>query len=558
MKFIFKNIWLLLLALSFTACSEDFLEIPVLVNPSPDSVDPATAVTTAYSMNVTSNASGYPNIRWKNWQGFLQGDGISDDAFKAGSGESDQPGWRELEKFEGGSGNVQSFNFWESQYKKIFVTNWALSMIEESTSIPQALKNRYKGELLFLRSLNYFWLNRTYGGVSPVFAIGEESSKRATEEEIYNRLESDLKTAIPFLPDTYSEGELGRATKGAAKTLLAKIYLYQQKYQECFDITSEIIQSNVYELEDDFMRIWDRGWTSAGDNEFGKESIFEFVTAPSPEFSNPSDMINAQRPRQGEFGLSAGWGMNTPTLDLLDAFEIGDPRIVSTFIFHGDSIYRPTLNFKVDANAQANGANEHYMYSRKVIKPISEAPDDDYKNNGDNVIIFRYADVLLMHAEAANEIGNYNEALAKLNEVRLRARNSSKTDRANIRPYINFSGKGNFIGIDERPFLSYDWATVPASSVLPDITVTDKAALRTIIWHERRVELALEGERFFDLVRQSEIVPNRVGNVMRNFASKWNNVKGANFVDGVNEVFPIPQAEIDVLGTALMPQNNGY
>ncbi len=555
MKFKLRNFCLLILVIGFTSCSEDFLEIPVLVNPSPDSVDPSTAVTTAYNMNISSNSSGYPNIRWKNWQGFLQGDALSDDAFKAGSGESDQPGWRELELFVGGAGNTQSANFWESQYKKIYVTNWALDLIEENTTLPATLKNRYEGELLFLRSLNYFWLNRAYGGVTPVFGIGEETAKRATEAEIYNKLETDLKIAISALPDTYSDEELGRATKGAAKTLLAKIYLYQQKYQECFDITSEIIASGAYQLEDEYMRIWDRGWINGGDNEFGKESIFELVGAPSPEQSNPADMVNAQRPRQGEFGLSAGWGVNTPTLDLLDAFEVGDPRIVSTFLFHGDSIYRETLNFMVDADNQANGANEHYMFSRKVIKPINQAPEDNYKNNGDNVIVFRYAEVLLMYAEAANELGKSGEALAKLEQVRSRARNSSRTDRADIRPFINFNGKGKIV---DRPFLSYDWQAVSESSILPKITETDKSTLRNIIWHERRVEMALEGERFYDLVRQTKVVPNRVGNVMRSFASEWNNQKGANFVDGVNELLPIPQAEIDVLGTNMMPQNNGY
>jgi hypothetical protein len=319
-----------------------------------------------------------------------------------------------------------------------------------------------------------------------------------------------------------------------------------------------VIASGTYELENDFREIWNRGWSSDEDNEFGKESIFEFVCAPSPEQTNPSDIVNAQRPRQGQFALSAGWGMNTPTLDLLDAFEEGDPRIVSTFLFHGDSIYRETLNFAVDADNQANGATEHYMFSRKVIKPIHEAPEDDYKNNGDNIIIFRYADVLLMHAEAANEIGNSGEALAKLEMVRSRARNSSRTDRSDIRTFINFNGQGNWTGFDRSSFLDYDYESVPESSILPEITTTDKAELREKIWHERRVELALEGERFYDLVRQSDIVPNRVGNVMRAFASTWNNVKGANFVDGTHELLPIPQAEIDVMGAEKMPQNNGY
>lgn len=555
MKYIVRKIWLLLVVVGLTACNEDFLDIPVLVNPSPDSIDPLSTVTAAYNMNISGNASGYPNIRWNNWQTFIQGDAISDDAFKGGSSPNDQAPWRDVELFRTGTLNTRVSQFWDAQYKKIYITNWAISMVNDS-DLPPALKNRSRGELYFLRSLNYFWLNRAFGGVTPVFEAGQDAKvARATEAEIYRKLETDLLYAISVLPEEYDEANLGRATKGAAQTLLAKIYLYQQKYQECFDVCREIIQSQKYELVGDFMNLWNRGWISNNVYEFSKESIFEFVSAPFPERRNPADWAGAQRPRQPDFGLTTGWGMNLPTLDLLDAFETGDPRIVSTFLFNGDLIVRGNGTFAVDAGFDQGGANEHSLFSRKVVKPLHQAPIDHRDNNGENFIVFRYADVLLMYAEAANEIGNTGEALAKLNQVRARARNSSRTDRSDLRTFINFNG---VVPGMERSYLNYDWSAVQTASVLPDITTTSKDQLRNIIWNERRVEFAMEGERFYDLVRQSKVVPNRVGNLMRAFANRWDNEKGRHFVDGVHERFPIPQSEIDVTGSDLIPQNNGY
>lgn len=553
MKRTYKIIWILFLVLGLSGCSEDFLEIPVLVNPSPNSIDLESALTAAYNMNVTGNAEGYPNIRWRNWQGFSQGDAISDDAFKSGSSFSDQSTWRDLELFQAATGNSRISEFWDAQYKKIYVSNWAISMVN-SSNLSDDVKNRYLGELFFLRSLNYFWLNRAFGGVTPVFEVGKDANiKRATEDEIYEQLKTDLLKAIEFLPEDYDDANLGRATKGAARTLLAKIYLYQKDYQNCFDQCQAVIQSGKYRLLEDYMNIWNRGWANNNVYEHSNESIFEFVYAPSAEQTNPSDWATSQRPRQPEFGLQSGWGLSVPTLDLLDAFEAGDPRIISTFLFHGDEIVAETGNFAVDAGFDAGGSNEHFMYSRKVIKPMSQIPIENRDNNGDNFIVFRYAEVLLMYAEAANEIGNAGEALTKLNEVRARARNSSRTDRDDVRSFINFNGE--VPGLN-RTYLSYNWNEV--NNVLPDIAASSKEELRTKIWNERRVELALEGDRFYDLVRQSKTEPNRVGNIMRAFSNKYNNDKGKFFEDGKHEVFPIPQSEVDLLGVDLMPQNSGY
>jgi len=512
MKNIVKFIWVIALALMvMPSCNEDFLEIPVLVNQSADNFDPATAVTACYNININSTAGEYPNLRWMNWQTFIQGDVISDDAFKSGSGFDDQPDMRQMELFNTLPGNAQTTNFWQVQYIKIYYMNWALSGINQNITISDELKNRYTAEVMFLRSLNYLLLNRVFGGVVPVFELGAGNALgRVSEADIYTRLEEDLIFAISILPEKneYPVADLGRVTKGAARALLAKIYLYQQKNQECFDMCNQIIQSGQYSLESDYSNLWKRG-LSVGRNEHGTESIFEFSLGPNPEQSNNADWALSMRPREAMFGTQTGWGLNNPTLDLLDEFEIGDPRIVSTFLFHGDSMLTVEGDAKFEVNATNYPSNEHRMYNHKIIRKLTL--NEEYNaNNGENLIILRYADVLLMYAEAANEIGNAGEAVQKLNMVRQRARNSARTDYR--REYINFNGKVDYNG-PERNFLNYDWHAVNQSIILPDVSVTAKEDLRKAIWHERRVELALEGERFYDLARQSRVEPNRIGNM---------------------------------------------
>jgi starch-binding outer membrane protein, SusD/RagB family len=543
----------------FSSCNEEFIERPLLVDLSAENFDPVTAVTACYNTMVNSVTEEYPNQRWKNWQTYIQGDAISDDAFKSGSNCDDQPGLYQLEQFIADPTNVQAGNFWESQYQHIYIFNWTLAGIAVNDAITEEQKNQYRAEVMFLRSLAYFWLNRAFGGVVPVFNLvsDEVIIKRATEEEIWIQLETDLKFAISTLPEksVYPLSDLGRATKGAARALLAKVYMQQLKYDLALEQTTAIIQSDEYQLEADYSNLWKRGLPGADRNEHGVESVFEITFAPSTDTRNPSDWTTAQRGRQPELG---GWGLINPTLDLLDEFETGDPRILSTFLFHGDTLpQRDSIGGSFGINALAMPCNMHMMLNNKILKSLDDYPELG-ANHGDNFIVIRYADILLLHAEAANEAGNTSEALQKLNMVRERARNSSRVDSKRI--YINFNGllTGNYEG-PARSYIDYNWDEVNESQILSDVSITEKVQLRHAIWHERRVELALEGERFFDLTRQSKVEPNRVGNVMRAFSEKWDVPwKGSNFRDGVHEVFPIPGSEIDLVGLENLPQNNGY
>lgn len=552
----FKYILAIFFALGFFSCNKDFLEVPILVDQSAETFDPVTAVTACYNITFNGQTNGFPNHRWFNWQGFVMGDCISDDAFKSGSGQEDQPSMRVMELFDTNPGNVQVSNFWRMLYIHIYWFNWTLNGLERNQTITDDLRNRYTGEVLFLRSLNYFWLNRAFGGVVPVFEVVDNYDiARDSEANIYKKIEEDLKQAIDLLPEKseYSSADLGRATKGAARGLLAKVYLYQQKNQECFDMCKEIIESGEYQLESDFKNIWKLGLPGNERNEQGVESLFEFTFAPNPENSNPNDVIVSMLGRQPEL---KGWGMVNPTLDLLDDYEVGDPRIVSTFMFEGDSMQSVdgTSNFAIDC--AISPSNEHMMLNNKVTRKQADYPEI-MANYGYNKIVLRYADILLMYAEAANELGNSAEALAKLNMVRQRARQSDRND--DKRTYINFNGEltGNYVG-EPRTYLNYDWWSVADAEILPDIITTSKEELRKIIWHERRVEFAFEGERFYDLARQSRVEPNRIGNTMRAFAEKWHNDKGANFTDGKNELLPIPSNEIDLVGSDLLPQNPNY
>jgi len=165
--------------------------------------------------------------------------------------------------------------------------------------------------------------------------------------------------------------------------------------------------------------------------------------------------------------------------------------------------------------ADVGNSETGYMNKKAYLKESEFPPTGDPIHSGKNEIKLRYGMLLLWYAEAANENGNSQQALEALNRMRSRARQS-------------------------------------VSNILPDITITDKDQLRAEIWHEQRVEYGMENHRFFDLVRQG-----RAGTVLRAYAEKYNTVKGRAFTDGVHELFPIPQSEID-LSQGRLTQNPGY
>ena len=376
--------------------------------------------------------------------------------------------------------------WWSSLYEGIKRANVVITKVP-SIDMDQELRDRCVAEASFLRGLYYFDLVRAFGGVPLVTTLDPPTKMpRATKEAVYEQIVNDLLYAVQNLPEksTLGPDDTGRATKGAAKSLLAKVYLFQGDFVNTEKYAREVILSDEYDLEPVFSN------ANGKLGEHGIESVFE-VGAMEVEGAGGNQYANTQGVRGSP---NRGWGFNRPTIDLRNSFEEGDPRLNGTIIDLGETIDGililgdgTTPDVTVD---DQNNVIETECYNQKVWYPGTNT----ITQWGHNRRLIRYADVLLMAAEALNENDKPDEALLYLNQVRSRAR------------------EGN-------------------NSILPDITETDKVALRDIIFEERRHELAMEGHRFWDLVRTGK-APSVLGPL--------------GFVTGKHELLPIPQNEIDI------------
>jgi starch-binding outer membrane protein, SusD/RagB family len=355
-------------------------------------------------------------------------------------------------------------------------------------SMDSKLQTRYLAEARFVRGLIYFDFVRAWGGVPLVTVLAPPLGlTRASKEEIYAQVISDLTFAVNNLPERseYSSKDMGRATKGAANSFFARVYLFKNDFVNAEKYAMEVINSGQYSLEP----VYTDACGVNGQN--GPEAVFEVGALP---YDNPDNGGNQYGNTQGVRGTpNRGWGFNRPTIDLRNSFEPADPRVKGTIIKLGDTLDGvvvvgdgPTPDFTLGPTGDTI---EIEYYNRKVWTPGDNVPTQW----GHMRRLMRYADVLLMAAEALNENGKPTDALIYLNMVRARAR------------------QGN-----------------PA--ILPDITTTNQAELRDIIFNERRHELAMEGWRFWDLVRTG-----RAGAVLGPLG----------FTVGKNELLPIPQSEID-------------
>jgi len=437
----------------------------------------------------------------------LANDVASDDADK-GSTPGDFSDLGLIDNFNPNPNIFIFNNIWVGHFSGIVSANKAIDILGKST-LEATTKNRLLGEARFLRGLYYFNLVRFFGGVPKLISVPLPSegnsaalNTRATAAEIYAVILSDFQFATDNLPLVGDPStQTGRANKGAAQSYLAKVYMYQRNWQKVLDLTTAVINSGKYSLVTDYNFIFREKPVGGQGGTNNSESIFEVQTginvganAVSPLFSNGQ----GARSRGGWNDL--GFGLNTPSQDLANAYEAGDTRKNATIIF-----VQPTLpgnspgtilwdGFRIPTKDSVE--NDRYSY-KPYHSAIAESAQLD--NNKDtkpkNIRLMRYAEVLLMYAEASSMLGNA-DGLNKLNMVRSRAN-------------------------------------------LPATTLT-----QANVWKERRTELAMEEDRFLDLVRQG-----RAGVVLR--------ALGKPFVDGKHELFPIPQAQIDLSGGRLI-QNPNY
>jgi hypothetical protein len=497
----------ILAGLTQSGCQKDFL----------DKEPQATILSSNFfqskeSALVAVNAA-YEPMQWGNTINFnpefFFGDLVSDDALKGGSDLGDLPGIEDLVEFRGQPSNPHLAGVWFSCYQGIYRANQVINNVP-GISMDATLRDRIVGEAKFLRAYYYFYLVRMFGDVPLILktlAPSEYKQARVSKVQVFAQIESDLKDAAASLPEKtqYAPEDLGRATKGAANGYLVKAYIFEKNWMMAEPLALTVMNSGQYALDTIYHRIF----TKAGEN--GMESIFEIQhTAKTIQGWGNLNQGNLTNVFQGGRSNGFGWGFNTPTKNFVAEFETGDPRLKGTVIMDGDTVTKGQVS--------DNSQSPTKMYARKYAitqkdKDAMTAGGEGQSNGPSNDRKMRYADLVLMYAEAAAHNGNTAGALKALNGLRKVRREKN-------------------------------------ASILPDRTSSGDQLLADI-YHERRVELGLEGIRFFDIVRQG-----RVAAIFNSTAVKLDKPLST-FRPGVNEVFPIPRGDIDMSG-GLMTQNPGY
>ncbi|HPE57647.1 MAG: RagB/SusD family nutrient uptake outer membrane protein [Bacteroidia bacterium] len=437
----------------------------------------------------------------------------SDDAVKGGfPGDQADIGLIDNFLIYSDNGNIETT--WGIYYEGISRCNAILDNVPD-IAMEQALKDRILGEAYFLRGLYYFQLCNIFGNVPLILRVlnpDEMQVPNTTREEVLLQIKKDFSAAVEKLgkalnasPGIYPSGEFGRATPGAALAFLAKTYLLMENWEAAYTTAREV-KNYGYAL----MEVYNHNFQVAYENNM--ESIFEIqhISGFSPVTGSRLNQWLAPRARNG-------YGFDEPTQDFVNAFEItatgvADPRLDYTIGRKGGL----WINGEpYDTTWSSTGFSQ-----KKYLQPETEIPLSTRGDADLNFTLMRYAEVLLIEAEALCEAGMTSEALAPLNEVRRRAREAYLYDET-------LPGYG----------------TIP-EGLLPEITTTDPVQLRAAIRHERRVELGFECQRYFDIMRYGQEYANAALGDRENF----------NYM--IHKVFPIPQSELETNGN--ITQNYGY
>jgi hypothetical protein len=447
-----------------------------------------TAVNAAY---VPLNyADAFANEQW------VLGDVSSDDAVKGGLA-GDQADIDNINNFNIMNTNAAIAAVWGRNYDGVSKANFVLDgLTDENKAVPDAQKALLIGQAKFLRAYYYFILTNNYGDIPirlKVATADNLGAPKVPQAQIFAQIEKDCTEAAAALPSQWTGADLGRATKGAALALLAKTYLFEAKYPQAAQTAAQV-EALGYALTQKFTDNF------SATTKFNTEAIFSILHTAglSPKQGNALNQAFAPR------GALNGYGFFQPTQSLIDNFEktqagVDDPRLDYT-VGRASHTY---FDSAFDPSWSATG-----YVDKKHIQPLSQIPIATKGDGNLNVEVLRFADVLLIEAEALNESNNPSAALVPLNKVRKRARESYLYD-------TSLTGSG----------------TVPAG-LLPDITTTNQTQLRDIIRRERRSELALEFGRFYDIIRYGNTYATNALRDVPNF----------NFT--TNKFFPIPFSEI--------------
>jgi hypothetical protein len=442
--------------------------------------------------------SGTANPLW------VFGDVASDDAASGDPAASQDAAT--IDNFSFTTTNSHLSNEWGTFYEGITNCNLVLANVP-SINMDTALRSRILAEARFLRAWYYFMLVNIYGAVPIVLTPLTPAEMQVTQSpvnQIYESvIEPDLFAALNELPASYSGVDVGRATSGAAAALLAKVYLYQQKWDSSLVYSNLVINSGQYSL----MPLYTQNFDGLHKN--NGESIFEvqMLGNQSPNVGNALNQWFAPQ-------VVGGYFCDAP-----------NPNFVAEFEETDSGISDPRLNYTVGIDSTLWNNGEIYLSSwspqtgylnRKNQQPLSVAPI--IGQGSCDYVAIRYADVLLFNAEALNELGQITQAIIPLNQVRKRARESYLYDSALV-----------------------GFGTVP-TGLLPDVPAVSQGQLSIAIVHERRMELGFEFHRFFDLMRYA--ANPAIG---ANQVTSWINRDGVSgFSYPAFSVFPIPQSERDI------------
>ncbi|SJZ97417.1 Starch-binding associating with outer membrane [Chitinophaga eiseniae] len=448
--------------------------------------------------------SVYSPLQWLN-QTVPIGDIASDNAVTGGENASDVLGLQQIDDYTHTPANDYFTEIWKSAYEGINRANYLTQYKDKNisgNSINFTGKDALYGEVYFLRAYYYFTLVKFFGDVPLFFdrrlnLSDSRTLQRSPKAEVYAQIEKDLNTAIAVLPN--SNPQAGRVTKYAAQALLGKVLIYQNKF-DAAATTLENVVNGPFTLVPNFADIF----LQSGEN--GSESVFEIQYSNLFPYWNWGAATRGQgnyavqqcgiRGLTGSSPYAPGWSTNLPTQDLAKAYTVGDQRKAATVL---DIEAYKTAHPEFTITYQAAPYKNTGLYNQKYLPRKGETSGQTELNYLNNYRTIRFAEVLLLAAEANNRATTPNDAKARdyLNKVRRRAFRDN----------------------------------------LHDVTVSG-TALRQAIWDERRLELAMEGDRFFDLVRTG-----RAATVITGFKA------------GKNELFPIPQREIEI---SQLQQNPGY
>jgi hypothetical protein len=462
------------------------------------------------------------------------GDIASDDALKGGQNIADGADAYDIDNFKTNANNTILLDYYRAKYDGIIRCNLAIQKLadfEGDSEVSADRRDCMLGEAYFLRAFYYFQMVRVFGGVPLIHDVVDSSDRwlqpRATADEVYESIIADLKEAEGLLwnKSKYSSDDLGRATKGAAIAMLCKVYLYMKDYDNAYTWGKKFVDEQ-YNSEYTLCQNYADNFTLAGEN--GPESVFEiqYIAEPTSDygegfgFSRGTFTTILTRPRMSSMGSNSGWGWNHPTQNLYDEFEANDPR---------REVAIGTPDEEALSEIEVNYLGSPYYNNKTSYSEGGTFPALDHASRGPlNYRLIRTSDVLLLYAEAALESGkDLNGAKWALEQVRARARaNSSASDA--LPTFPNYRG------------------------------YTDNTeSLRQAIRHERRVELAMEGHRWFDLVRwgiAAQVMDKDNGSYGKNESDEAR-AEMASFVAGKNELFPLPSEE---LALNPMDQNPGY